>query len=115
VALVAGTDGWAGLGLHRELEVYVRAGIPAADALRIATWGAARHAGAQASHGRIASGMVADLVLIDGDPLAEITALRRASLVVQGRVAYRPAQVYDALGLKPFVAGAAIDTAEARP
>src|SRR5205814_399751 len=37
IPIVAGTDAFPGFGLHRELELYVRAGIPAPDVLRIAT------------------------------------------------------------------------------
>jgi hypothetical protein len=76
VPLVAGTDGWAGLGLHRELELYVQAGIPAPEALRIAT-STARAWPAKAPRGRIERGYAADLVLVDGDPLQDITQLRR--------------------------------------
>ena len=109
VPLVAGTDGWAGLGLHRELEVYVRAGMPAAEALRIATLNGARVAGEGATRGRIERGYAADLVLVDGDPLQDITQLRRASLVIQGKVAYAPAQLYEAMGFKPFVPSAKLE------
>ncbi len=42
VTIVAGTDALAGFTLHRELELYVDSGIPAPEALRIATLGAAR-------------------------------------------------------------------------
>ena len=106
VPLLAGTDGLAGLGLHRELALYVQAGIPAAQALRIATWNGALVAGESATRGRIERGLAADLVLVDGDPSVNITDLRRASLVIQGRVAYTPAQLYETLGFKPFVPGA---------
>jgi Amidohydrolase family len=106
VPLVAGTDGLAGLGLHRELALYVQAGIPPAEALRIATWNGALYAGDSATRGRIARGFAADLVLVDGDPSVNITDLRRASLVIQGRVAYAPAQLYETLGFKPFAPGA---------
>ena len=42
VTIVAGTDALAGFALHRELELYVEAGIPAPEVLRIATLGAAQ-------------------------------------------------------------------------
>jgi Amidohydrolase family len=97
-------------GLHRELALYVQAGIPAAEALRIATWNGALYAGDSAARGRIERGFAADLVLVDGDPSVNITDLRRASLVIQGRVAYAPAQLYESLGFKPFVPGARFET-----
>ncbi len=103
--LVAGTDTTAGLGLHRELALYVKAGIPAPEVLRIATWNGARVAKASEQRGRIARGQSADLVLVDGDPSVDIEQLRRASLVIQGQVAYVPAELYEAMGFKPFVGG----------
>ncbi|MFN7726944.1 MAG: amidohydrolase family protein [Rubrivivax sp.] len=109
VPLVPGTDGWAGIGLLRELELYVKGGIPAGEALRIATSQSARIAGEGALRGRIQRGYAADLVLVEGDPTQDITALRRNSLVFQGRVAYAPDQVYRAMGFKPFVEAARFD------
>lgn len=107
VPLVAGTDALPGLGLHRELALYVKAGIAAPEALRVATFNGARYAGQSATRGRIERGYVADLVLIDGDPSVNIADLRRASLVIQGRVAYSPDKLYETMGYKPFVPGAA--------
>ncbi|MDH4288951.1 MAG: amidohydrolase family protein [Aquincola sp.] len=115
VPLVAGTDGLSGIGLHRELELYVQAGIPAAQALRIGTWNGARDAGADGYAGSIARGKAADLVLVEGDPTQRIADIRRASLVIKGGVAYSPAQLFEALGFKPVVEAARIDTAVARP
>jgi hypothetical protein len=115
VPLVAGTDDIPGLTLHRELELYVQAGIPAPHALRIATWNGARVAGAEHDAGSIARGKVADLMLIDGDPSRRIADIRRASLVLKGGVAYAPAQLFEAMGFKPVVDGARIEsTAVAR-
>jgi imidazolonepropionase-like amidohydrolase len=115
VPLVAGTDAVPGLSLHRELELYVQAGIPAAQALRIATWNGARAAGAEHEAGSIARGKVADLMLVDGDPSRRIADIRRASLVLKGGVAYAPAQLFEAMGFRPVVDGARIEsTAAAR-
>lgn len=109
IPIVAGTDGVAGLGLHREAELYVQAGIPAPEALRILTWNGARIAGEGARRGRIERGYAADLVLVDGNPAERIGDLRRASLVIQGHVAYSPAALYEAMGFKPFVPAARIE------
>jgi cytosine/adenosine deaminase-related metal-dependent hydrolase len=102
VPLVAGTDNLAGFTLHRELELYARAGIPSADVLRIATIGAARVMGADGSMGRIAQGYVADLIAVDGDPLEDISALRRVALTLTGQRLYQPAALHRALGIEPF-------------
>lgn len=109
VPLVAGTDSIPGIGLHRELELYVEAGIPAAEALRIGTWNGARVAGVDAVTGSIERGKAADLVLVDGDPSERIVDVRRTSLVFKAGVAYPPAQLYEAMGFKPLVEAARIE------
>lgn len=80
VPLLAGTDAPApglahGLSLHRELELLVRAGLTPTEALAAAT---ARPAQAFGFHdrGRIAVGLRADLLLVNGDPTRDITATR---------------------------------------
>jgi hypothetical protein len=108
VTLVAGTDGWAGFGLHRELELYVKAGISAPQALRIATWQAARVAQVDRDAGSIEPGKRADLVLVDGDPSQRISDIRRPVLVIKGDVAYAPAAIHEALGIRPFTTPAAV-------
>ncbi len=108
VPLVAGTDTWAGFGMHRELELYVLAGIPPLHALRIATWNGAKYTQTLDRRGSIERGKLADLVLVEGDPSTHISDIRRASLVLKGGVAYAPEQVYEALGIRPFVPAATI-------
>ncbi|HEY0943005.1 MAG TPA: amidohydrolase family protein [Steroidobacter sp.] len=87
VPIVAGTDGSA-LLYARELELYVEAGIPAADVLYIATLGAARVMGQDREVGSIAAGKRADLILVDGDPLANVGDVRRTKLVIKGGALY---------------------------
>jgi imidazolonepropionase-like amidohydrolase len=101
VTLVAGTDSMPGFTLHRELELYVQAGIPAPRVLRIATSGAARVAGRDRDLGAIAPGKLADLILVDGDPAQRISDLRRTSLVVKDGMLYYPAALYRAIGVQP--------------
>lgn len=102
VPLLAGTDAIAGFALHRELELFVEAGIPPAQALKIATWNAARHVGALDRLGSIAPGKLADLILVDGDPTRDISALRRVALTMKEGVGYYPSDLYGFLGVKPF-------------
>lgn len=111
LTLVAGTDGWSGIGLHRELALYVKAGLKPAEALRIGTWNGARVAGESDRRGRIAPGYAAELLLVDGDPTRRIEDLRRASLVIQGTTAYAPDRLYEAMGWKPFVPSAKLEPA----
>lgn len=78
VRLLAGTDAvmWLhGIGLHRELELLVRAGLTPSEALTAAT-AAPAEAFSLADRGRIAPGLRADLVLVDADPTADIRASR---------------------------------------
>ena len=103
VVLVPGTDSLPGFGLHRELELYAQAGIPNADVLRLATIGAATVAGADGEVGRLAPGMQAAIVLLDGDPLADISAIRRPVLSIRGSRMYRPDALYREIGVRPFV------------
>jgi hypothetical protein len=102
VTLVAGTDSsYPGFALHRELELYVAAGIPAADVIAMATLGAARVAGADRELGSIAVGKRADLYLVDGDPLTDISALRRGVLVISRGRRFVPAEIDAELGVAP--------------
>jgi adenine deaminase len=64
-----------GASLHRELELLVRCGISPAQALAAATTEPARVFGL-ADRGRVAAGQRADLVLVSGNPLTDITATR---------------------------------------
>jgi imidazolonepropionase-like amidohydrolase len=104
IPLVAGTDAMAGFALHRELELYVQAGIPPGEVLRIATRNGARYTRTLDRLGSIAPGKLADLVLVDGDPTEEIAAIRRIVLVMKEGVAYYPAEIHEATGIKPFAA-----------
>lgn len=101
VTIVAGTDAMAGFALHRELELYVDAGIPAPDVLRIATLGAAEVARRDRDLGTIAPGKLADLILVNGDPVARISDIRRVVLTIKDGVVYDPAELYRAIGVKP--------------
>ena len=85
VPVLAGTDaaigGTAfGASLHRELEYFTEAGMTASEALTSATSLPAAVFGLT-DRGSIAPGMVADLVLVDGDPTADITATRAIEAV----------------------------------
>ncbi len=103
VPLVAGTDDIAGFTLHRELELYVQAGIAANEVLRIATWNAAKHSQTLADAGTVTTGKRADLVLVEGNPLEDIGAIRRISMVMKEGAVFFPAEIYEALGIRRFV------------
>jgi imidazolonepropionase-like amidohydrolase len=87
VSVLAGTDFgnpyiFAGFSLHDELALLVQAGLTPVEALRAATIGPARYLNATDSLGTIERGKLADLVLLDADPLADITNTTRIRAVV---------------------------------
>ena len=102
IPLVAGTDEVAGFTLHRELELYVKAGIAPAEVLRIATWNGAKYTRTLDRLGSITRGKLADLILVDGDPTTDISAIRKIALVMKEGVIYYPAEIHAATGIKPF-------------
>ncbi|WP_420455936.1 amidohydrolase family protein [Rubrivirga sp.] len=67
-----------------EAKLMVAAGMPALDVLRAATSGNARMLRLEGRIGSVRPGMLADLVAVEGDPSADVAALRRVRLVVQG-------------------------------
>jgi imidazolonepropionase-like amidohydrolase len=102
VPIVAGTDqGVPGFSLLRELELYVLAGLSPLDAIRAATIVPARVMRRDGEVGRIAVGMRADLVVVDGDPLADISAIRRTRLVVRRGDAFNPTDLRRAIDFAP--------------
>jgi imidazolonepropionase-like amidohydrolase len=68
--------------VQHELQLWVQAGIPPAVALQAATFNAARLLRAESHIGSIQAGNDADLLVVDGNPLEDITATERISLVV---------------------------------
>lgn len=106
VTLMPGTDGLAGYLLHAELELYARAGIPNAQVLRLATLTPAEVMGVAKDRGVIAPGKLADMVLIDGDPLADMRDIRKVDLVLKGGKRFDPAAIERALGIQPRTSAA---------
>ncbi len=102
IQLLPGTDDGTGFTVHREVELYAKAGIPPATALRLATLDAARYIGLDHDTGSIERGKYADFVLLPGDPLQDLREIKRARLVMKGGTIYYPAEIYDALSIRPF-------------
>jgi imidazolonepropionase-like amidohydrolase len=92
VPILAGTDVGAsyiypGFSLHDELALLVEAGIPPADVLKAATSGAASFLGVSDSVGTVQAGKLADMVIIDGNPLVDIRSTQSIqTVIVNGRV-----------------------------
>ncbi|MFP2923946.1 amidohydrolase family protein [Pyxidicoccus sp. 3LG] len=87
VTILAGTDALDadvihGFSLHQELEHLVSAGLTPAEALFSATLAPARRFGREGQLGTIEEGKLADLVVLEGDPLLDIRNTRRIHTVV---------------------------------
>ena len=101
VTLMPGTDAFAGYTLHNELALYVQAGIPAPEVLRMATLVPAQVLGVAGpgQRGFIAPGKQADMVLVDGDPSTNIADIRHVWRTIKGGRVYDPAALEQAMGL----------------
>ncbi|MEX2178510.1 MAG: amidohydrolase family protein [Gemmatimonadaceae bacterium] len=94
VGLLAGTDIgnpylYPGFSLHDELQLFVQAGLTPMEALQTATSNAARFLGKEADFG-VSVGRIADLVLLEGDPLQEIRNTQKiAAVIFGGRLLHR--------------------------
>jgi imidazolonepropionase-like amidohydrolase len=97
VTICAGTDGMMPRGsrdslpaLHGEMELLVtRAGFTALEAITAATLNSALAAGSASSLGSVVPGKMADMVVLDADPVADIRNTRRISFVVRAGVIHR--------------------------
>ncbi len=102
VTVVPGTDGLPGFLYHRELELYVKAGIPVVDVLKLATIKSAEITGVDANYGSIEEGKKADLILINGNPLDNISAIRRVEWTMKGGNIFYAKELYNAVGISNF-------------
>ncbi|GAB5550508.1 MAG: hypothetical protein Sapg2KO_00990 [Saprospiraceae bacterium] len=102
VGIVPGTDGLPGFLYHRELELYERAGIPAAEVLQLATIKSAEITGVADDFGSIEVGKQADLILVDGNPLENISDIRKVEWTMKGAYFYDAKELYEAMGIGHF-------------
>jgi imidazolonepropionase-like amidohydrolase len=89
-----GTD--AGVYPHgdnaKQFAYMVKFGLTPAQAIRSATSGAAELIGKANDRGRIAPGLLADLIAVEGDPLADVTALEKVAVVIKGGTVVKDAR-----------------------
>jgi enamidase len=101
--LIVGTDPTGGGGViagysnQRALELLVEAGFSPLDAIRIGTLNGATYLGRGALTGSIVAGKLADLVIIDGNPAANIGDIRKVQLVFRQGVGYDPAALIESV------------------
>lgn len=92
VKIAFGTD--SGVSPHgmnaKEFKLMVDAGMPAAEAIAAATRNAAEVLGMSEDLGSLSPGHYADIVVVDGNPVADITELERPVITYKGGVAYQP-------------------------
>ena len=101
VPIVPGSDtGLVGYGLHREIELYVRAGMTPMQAIQSATIVSARSMKLDRESGTIEPGKRADLILVDGDPLTDIRLLRRVRRVVANGRVFDATALWRSVGFK---------------
>lgn len=101
VPVVAGTDeGVPGYSVYREIELYVAAGFTPMEALRAATAVSAKAMGIADRVGTLEAGKLADLVVLDANPLERIGNVRRVAMVMKGGTLWRSADVWRAVGFR---------------
>jgi len=99
IPFLAGTDapqGYdlvPGTSLHRELQLFVRAGLTPLQALQTATLNPAIYFGKRIEWGAIAPGKTADLVVLKGNPLVDIANTRAVAAVVADGRYYSPREL----------------------
>jgi enamidase len=97
--LVAGTDPTGGGGVipgfsdQRQVELLVGSGFTPLEAIRICTLNGATYLGRADEIGSIATGKQADLVVVDGNPAARISDIRKVQMVFKEGVGYDPAKL----------------------
>lgn len=98
VPIGAGTDtpirlSVPGYSLHSELDMLVRAGLTPLQAIGAATIEPARYFSIESTMGQIAPGMVADLVLLEKDPIEDINNTKSISRVISKGALMTPQQI----------------------
>jgi len=88
VVLACGTDApayptlWAGEAMHREMELFAMAGIPPVEIIKACTHNAAKILEDEDEYGSIQEGLVADILIVSGDPATNISDTRNIEHVI---------------------------------
>jgi imidazolonepropionase-like amidohydrolase len=102
VTIVMGTDAGNigtlhGPSIHREMKMMVESGLTPLQVLRSATFDGAKTMGLEGKVGEVEAGMLADLVILDGDPLADIGNLAKVYRTIKGGVVYDPEALMESI------------------
>lgn len=98
VTFLPGTDDFPGFALHRELELYSKAGVPNKEVLQKATLISARVAGKENEVGSVEVGKKANLILVVGDPVKNISDIRHVEYTMKGGHLYDNKALLDSYG-----------------
>ncbi len=102
IPIVAGTDeGVPGFSVYREMELYVKAGFTPMEAIRSATIVSATAMRADGDLGTIERGKRADLLVLDANPLDDISNIRAVRLVMKDGRVYDDAALWRGAGFTP--------------
>ena len=101
ITIVAGTDGLPGFDLHHELELYVKAGIAPEKVLQLATYGTAVYVGKQNHYGSVAVNRYADFVIVDGNPLANISDIRKTRWIMKREHLFDAGTLFQSISIHP--------------
>ena len=121
VGILAGTDTsnpycMPGFSLHDELGLLVKAGLTPMEALQTATLNPARFSGSEKDSGTIETGKVADLVLLDANPLDDIANTKKINSVIYGGKLFPRAELdhmlaqVEALAARPLIGNVLMKT-----
>ena len=102
IFIVFGTDMGGALTLHRELELYQNIGFTPAEILARATLEEASYMGLGDTLGSIEPGKQADFLLVPGNPVEDLKAIKTIRLVSKGDTVYFPSEIYPYFGIRPF-------------
>ena len=102
VPIVAGTDqAVPGFSVDREIELYVKAGFTPMEAIQAATLVPARAMGMEQESGTVEVGKRADVIVVDGNPLENISDIRKVNTVFAAGKMYKPAPLWKVVGFQP--------------
>jgi Tol biopolymer transport system component len=101
--IVAGTDTPNAINLHGEIATYTLAGMSNFDAIKAATVNPAQALGLDA--GTIEAGKLADIIMVDGDPLANVENLHKVKRVIANGRVYEASQLLNATPAEKTTAG----------